>query len=109
MAAAFADADLVICRAGAMTVAELAAAGIAAILVPFPSAVDDHQTANARFLADQGAAFLVPQARLAPQGLAELLIGITRETLLEMAQKARALGKPGAARLVAEQCLAVAA
>ncbi len=109
MATALAEADLVICRSGAMTVAELAAAGIAAILVPFPRAVDDHQTANARFLADRGAAILIPQAQLAAPGLAQLLIGFTREKLLEMAHKARALGKPDATRLVAEQCMAAAA
>jgi len=66
MAAAYAEADLVVCRAGATTVAEIAVAGVASILVPFPHAVDDHQTVNARFLADAGAAVLAPQASSAP-------------------------------------------
>jgi UDP-N-acetylglucosamine--N-acetylmuramyl-(pentapeptide) pyrophosphoryl-undecaprenol N-acetylglucosamine transferase len=108
MAARYAQADVVVCRAGAMTVAELAAAGIAGILVPFPYAVDDHQTANARFLVAQGAALLLPQAELSPQRLAELLGGLDRPRLLDMAQKARALGKPGAARRVAERCMELA-
>jgi UDP-N-acetylglucosamine--N-acetylmuramyl-(pentapeptide) pyrophosphoryl-undecaprenol N-acetylglucosamine transferase len=109
MAQAFADADLVICRAGAMTIAELSAVGIASILVPFPQAVDDHQTVNAKFLADQGAAMLLPQAELAPRRLADLLLGFTRATLLDMARKARALGKPDATQLVAEHCMAAVA
>lgn len=108
MAARYAQADIVVCRAGAMTVAELAAAGIPGILVPFPYAVDDHQTANARFLVAQGAALLLPQAELSPQRLAELLGGLDRPRLLDMAQKARALGKPRAARLVAERCMELA-
>jgi UDP-N-acetylglucosamine--N-acetylmuramyl-(pentapeptide) pyrophosphoryl-undecaprenol N-acetylglucosamine transferase len=108
MAGAYAEADVVICRAGATTVAELAAAGIAAVLIPFPHAVDDHQTANARFLADAGGGVLLPQAELAPRRLAELLRGFTRESLLAMARKARALGKPDAARAVAQVCMAAA-
>jgi len=108
MAARYAQADVVVCRAGAMTVAELAAAGVPGILVPFPYAVDDHQTANARFLVAQGAALLLPQAELSPQRLAELLDGLDRARLLDMAQRARALGKPGAARLVAERCMELA-
>ncbi len=105
MAAALAEADCVICRAGALTVAEVAAAGVAAIFVPFPFAVDNHQTANARFLADRGAALLVPQPQLTPQGLAETLANLTRETLLDMARRARALAKPDAARAVADACI----
>lgn len=108
MAARYADCDLVICRAGALTVAELAAAGVASILVPFPYAVDDHQTSNAKFLSDQGAAVLLPQNELTPQGLAQLLTGLTREKLLAMAVKARALAKPDATRLVAEACMEMA-
>jgi UDP-N-acetylglucosamine--N-acetylmuramyl-(pentapeptide) pyrophosphoryl-undecaprenol N-acetylglucosamine transferase len=108
MAARYAAADLVICRAGATTVAELAAAGVASVLVPYPYAVDDHQTANARFLADQGAALLVPQASLTAERLAELLRSLDRGRLLDMARKARALGKPGAARDVAERCVQLA-
>jgi len=108
MAARYAQADVVVCRAGAMTVAELAVAGLPGILIPFPYAVDDHQSANARFLAEQGAALLLPQAELTPQRLAELLGGLDRPRLLEMAQKARALGKPDAARVVAERCMELA-
>ena len=109
MASAYAVADVVICRAGALTVSELAAAGIASVLVPFPAAVDDHQTFNARYLADQSAAVLLPQAELTPRKLADLLLGFTRDKLLEMASRARALGKPDAAKIVAERCMAVAA
>ena len=108
MAARYAEADIVICRAGATTVAELAAAGVASVLVPYPYAVDDHQTANARFLSEQGAALLVPQASLTPERLAELLRSLDRGRLLDMARKARALGKPGAAREVAERCVQLA-
>ena len=104
----YAEADLVICRAGAMTVSELAAAGVPGVLVPFPHAVDDHQTANARFLSDRGAAVLLPQADLSPEGLAALLRTLDRASLLAMAQKARALGKPDATRVVAEHCVAMA-
>ena len=109
MAAAYAEADVVICRAGATTVAELAAAGVAAVLIPFPQAVDDHQTANARFLADAGAGVLMPQNELGPRRLADLLLGFTRERLLAMAARARALGKPDAASAVARICMAAAA
>jgi UDP-N-acetylglucosamine--N-acetylmuramyl-(pentapeptide) pyrophosphoryl-undecaprenol N-acetylglucosamine transferase len=109
MARRYAEADLVICRAGAMTVAELSAGGVASVLVPYPHAVDDHQTANARFLADQGAAVLLPQSELTPQRLAQLLRSLERPRLAEMARKARALGKPDAARVVAERCMELAA
>jgi UDP-N-acetylglucosamine--N-acetylmuramyl-(pentapeptide) pyrophosphoryl-undecaprenol N-acetylglucosamine transferase len=109
MAHAYADADLVICRAGALTVAELAAAGVPSVLVPFPHAVDDHQTTNARFLSEQSAAVLVPQSQLNPRGLADVLLGFTREKLLDMARRARSLGKPDATRVVAERCMALAA
>lgn len=108
MARAYADADLVICRAGATTVAELAAAGVAAILVPFPFAVDDHQTTNARYLADAGAGVLVQQRDLAPDALAGMLREFSRERLLAMATKARALGKPDATRAVADVCMELA-
>jgi UDP-N-acetylglucosamine--N-acetylmuramyl-(pentapeptide) pyrophosphoryl-undecaprenol N-acetylglucosamine transferase len=101
----YADCDLVICRAGALTIAELTAAGIASILVPFPYAVDDHQTSNAKFLSDKDAAVLLPQNELTPQGLAQLLMEFTREKLLEMAMKARELARPAATRLVAEACM----
>ena len=97
-------ADVVICRAGALTVAELAAAGVASILVPFPFAVDDHQSGNARFLSERGAAILLPQNEMAPQKLAELLRGMSRERALEMAQAARAVAQPAAAQRVADVC-----
>lgn len=109
MARRYAEADLVVCRAGAVTVAELSAGGMASILVPFPHAVDDHQTANARFLADRGAAILIPQGDLSAQKLAEVVRSLDRERLLEMARNARALGKPDAARVVAERCRSLGA
>ena len=109
MARRYAEADLVICRAGAVTVAELSAGGMASILVPFPHAVDDHQTANARFLADAGAALLIQQRDLTPEGLADVIRRLDRPKLLEMAKKARALGKPDAARVVAQRCMELAA
>ena len=108
MARRYAEADLVICRAGAVTIAELSAGGMASILVPFPHAVDDHQTANARFLADRGAAVLLQQRDLTPQKLAQMIQGLDRGSLLDMARKARALGKPDAARVVAERCMSIA-
>jgi len=108
MAARYAAADLVICRAGALTIAELAAAGVASVLVPLPHAVDDHQTGNARFLSEAGAAILLPQAELTPEKLAGLLRELTRGKLAAMAGKARALAKPEATRAVAEVCMEVA-
>jgi UDP-N-acetylglucosamine--N-acetylmuramyl-(pentapeptide) pyrophosphoryl-undecaprenol N-acetylglucosamine transferase len=108
MARRYAEADLVICRAGAMTVSELSAGGLASVLVPFPFAVDDHQTANARFLADRGAAFLLPQKDLTPERLAHLIRSLDRKALAAMAAKARELGKPDAARIVADRCVALA-
>jgi UDP-N-acetylglucosamine--N-acetylmuramyl-(pentapeptide) pyrophosphoryl-undecaprenol N-acetylglucosamine transferase len=108
MARRYAEADLVICRAGAVTIAELSAGGMASVLVPFPHAVDDHQTANARFLAERGAAILLPQTELSAERLAELIGGMDRAKLLEMARAARALGKPEAARVVAERCMELA-
>ena len=108
MARRYAEADLVVCRAGAVTVAELSAGGMASVLVPFPFAVDDHQTANARFLADQGAAILLPQSQVSPQKLAETIRSLDRARLLEMAKKARSLGKPDAARIVAQRCMELA-
>ncbi|HMQ11826.1 MAG TPA: glycosyltransferase, partial [Candidatus Competibacter phosphatis] len=107
MAAAYGWADLVLCRAGALTVAELAAAGIGAILVPFPFAVDDHQTANARFLEQGGAAQMVQQAELSAECLAALLRELLddRQRLLAMAEAARRLAKTEAAEQVARACL----
>jgi UDP-N-acetylglucosamine--N-acetylmuramyl-(pentapeptide) pyrophosphoryl-undecaprenol N-acetylglucosamine transferase len=108
MARRYAEADLVICRAGAVTIAELSAGGMASILVPFPHAVDDHQTANARFLAEKGAAILVPQREMTAEKLASLIGSLDRPKLLDMATKARALGKPDAAALVARRCMEIA-
>lgn len=108
MARALGEADFVICRAGALTVSEVSTVGVAAVFVPLPIAVDDHQTANARFLANSGAAVLLPQPEFTPQRLADLIRGFTRETLLDMAQKARALAKPDAARRVADACVEMA-
>lgn len=107
MAGAYAWADLVICRSGALTVAELAAVGVASILVPFPHAVDDHQTANAKFLVNVGGAFLLPQANLTPDSLA-LIRNYSRGQLLEMAEKARSLAKPDATGDVANICAEIA-
>ena len=105
MAVKYSECDLVICRAGALTVAELSSAGIASILVPFPYAVDDHQTYNAKFLSSHGAAVLLPENELTPDGLANLLLELTRERLLEMAIKARELATLNATRIVAEECM----
>jgi UDP-N-acetylglucosamine--N-acetylmuramyl-(pentapeptide) pyrophosphoryl-undecaprenol N-acetylglucosamine transferase len=104
MAGCYANADVVICRAGALTVAELAAAGVASILVPFPFAVDDHQTHNARFLSERDAAVLLPQTELSAEKLAQLLRDLTREKLLAMAQRARGVAKADAAQRVADVC-----
>ncbi len=109
MAGMYGWADLVICRAGALTIAELAAAGVASVLVPFPHAVDDHQTWNARYLSEQGAAIQIQQPDLSAAGLAALIGSMTREGLLAMAMKARALGKPDATASVAAICKEVAA
>ena len=103
MAGAYEWADLVICRSGALTVAELAAAGAASVLVPFPHAVDDHQTGNARFLVEAGAALLLPQNELNPEAIARLR-ELSRGQLLEMAEKARSLAKPEATAEVATIC-----
>lgn len=108
MARALGEADFVICRAGALTVSEVSSVGVAAVFVPLPIAVDDHQTANARFLANSGAAVLMPQPEFTPQRLADLIRGFTRDTLLDMGQKARALAKPDAARRVADACVEMA-
>jgi UDP-N-acetylglucosamine--N-acetylmuramyl-(pentapeptide) pyrophosphoryl-undecaprenol N-acetylglucosamine transferase len=108
MTSAYANADLVICRAGAMTVAEISAVGVAAFFVPFPYAVDDHQTTNAAFLADNGAALVVQQRDLSAETLAEWLRSQTRETLAEMAERSRSLAKPDATEQVAQICATVA-
>ncbi|HEY9145688.1 MAG TPA: undecaprenyldiphospho-muramoylpentapeptide beta-N-acetylglucosaminyltransferase [Thiobacillus sp.] len=108
MAAAYRDCDFAICRAGAMTVAELACAGVPAVLVPFPFAVDDHQTGNAEFLADAGAAWLIQQKDLSAEKLATLIGGLDRAALAAMSAKVRALAKPDATRQVADICEALA-
>jgi UDP-N-acetylglucosamine--N-acetylmuramyl-(pentapeptide) pyrophosphoryl-undecaprenol N-acetylglucosamine transferase len=108
MARHYGNADLVICRAGALTVAELAAAGVASILIPFPFAVDDHQTRNAEFLSRHGAAVLLPQSELNAEKLAGLLQELNREKLLAMAQQARGLAKSDAAAAVAAICAGAA-
>jgi UDP-N-acetylglucosamine--N-acetylmuramyl-(pentapeptide) pyrophosphoryl-undecaprenol N-acetylglucosamine transferase len=111
MAEAYSWADLVVCRAGALTVAELAVAGVASVLVPFPHAVDDHQTANARYLSRAGAAVLVPEHELSAQHLSLVLSSLLddRDRLRVMAQRARQQGRPQASVRVAELCLEMAA
>ncbi|AUT69612.1 MULTISPECIES: undecaprenyldiphospho-muramoylpentapeptide beta-N-acetylglucosaminyltransferase [Paraburkholderia] len=108
MTSAYANADLVICRSGAMTVAEIAAVGVAAFFVPFPYAVDDHQTTNAAFLADHGAALLVQQRDLSVDNLADWLRSQTRASLADMAERSRSLAKPDATEQVAQICATVA-
>lgn len=108
MAASYQWADLVICRSGALTISEIAAAGVASLLVPFPYAVDDHQTANAQYLANEGAAYLVQQKDLSKEKLAEIINSLDKKTILDMACKARELSINNAAEVVAEQCLQLA-
>ena len=110
MAEAYAWADLVICRAGALTVAELSAAGLPAIFVPFPAAVDDHQTANARPLADAGAAMVIQQSDLCDESLAGLLRSwlASRSELLAKAIKARSMATTDALDRITAHCLAAA-
>jgi UDP-N-acetylglucosamine--N-acetylmuramyl-(pentapeptide) pyrophosphoryl-undecaprenol N-acetylglucosamine transferase len=103
-AQAFADADWVICRAGASTVTEIAAVGAAALFVPFPSAVDDHQTHNARFLVDQGAGWLIPQNQLTPALLADMLQKTERSELVSRGLEAKKLQKLRAADAVVAAC-----
>ena len=104
MARAYTEADLVICRAGATTVTEIAAIGAAALFVPFPHAVDDHQTNNARFLVDQGAGYLIQQCDLTPEKLAEMLQKTERSALVEVAQKAKSLQKLDATERIVAAC-----
>ena len=108
MAKNYAWADLVVCRSGALTISEIAAVGVASLLVPFPYAVDDHQTANAAYLADEGAAFLVQQNDLSSAKLAELLMSLNQKKLLTMAVRARQLSINNAAEVVADECLQLA-
>lgn len=106
MAAAYRSADLVVSRSGALTIAELSAAGVGAILVPFPYAVDDHQTRNARYLCDGGAACLLPQHQLDPDRLARLLSELLgdEDRCRAMAVAARRLALPEATARVADIC-----
>jgi UDP-N-acetylglucosamine--N-acetylmuramyl-(pentapeptide) pyrophosphoryl-undecaprenol N-acetylglucosamine transferase len=108
MAAMYTWADIVICRAGALTIAELSAAGVASILVPFPFAVDDHQTSNAHYLAAEDAAILIPQTELTIEKVVQVLQNLSREQCLAMAIKAHQLGKPHATMDVAKICEAIA-
>ncbi len=110
MAEAYEWADLIICRAGALTIAEVAAAGLASILVPYPYAVDDHQSANAAYLADNDAAILMPQTKFTKKSASEILQSLLsdRERLLDMSIKARALAKPTATAEVAAICAQLA-
>ena len=107
MPAAYQWADAAVCRAGAMTVAELAAAGLPALLVPFPHAVDDHQTANGQFMVEAGAALMLQDAALSPESLAKVLMTWLedRAGLLDTGRRARALARPDAAASVAQHCL----
>jgi UDP-N-acetylglucosamine--N-acetylmuramyl-(pentapeptide) pyrophosphoryl-undecaprenol N-acetylglucosamine transferase len=109
MASAYAWADVVICRAGALTIAELAAAGLPAVLVPFPGAVDDHQTRNAEYLVRAGAATLIAQSELSAERLAAEVsrVQADRSLVVERARRARSLARPRAAEELAERCLAL--
>lgn len=110
MSEAYGWADLVICRAGALTVSELSAAGVASVLVPFPAATDDHQTRNAEFLVNAGAAVLLPEAALSAERLADELSVLCsgRGRLLAMAECARALARPQATQALADACVQLA-
>ena len=103
-ASAFAAADIIVCRAGASTVTEIAAVGAAAIFVPFPSAVDDHQTTNAQFLVGAGGGWLVQQSDLTPEGLAKMLLNSERTALVDIAEKAKNMQKINATREVVAAC-----
>jgi len=109
MAEAYAWADIILCRAGALTLAEICAVGIASILVPFPFAVDDHQTANAKFLSDNQCAVLLPEAELEENKLADILTGFfnTRERLVQMARAAKQLARVNATREVGDICMEI--
>ncbi len=109
MAQRLADCDVIVCRAGAVTVSELCAAGVASVLVPLIVSTTSHQRDNAQWLAGQGAAIHLPQSELSPRKLADLLASLTREALLSMASKARALARPHAAARVADQIERLAA
>ena len=110
MAEAYGWADLVVCRAGALTVSELAAAGVGAVLVPFAAATDDHQTFNAAFLVNEGAAVMIAERELDAERLATELSRLFegRDRLLAMAERARALARPDATRQLADACVQLA-
>lgn len=108
MATQLAWSDLVVCRAGATTLAELAAVGVGSLLIPFPFAIDDHQTHNAQALAARSAAIVVPQAELSVERLLQILRDLDRQRLLAMACAARSLGRPDAAQRVADECERIA-
>ena len=108
-ASAFAAADIIVCRAGASTVTEIAAVGAAAVFVPFPFAVDDHQTTNARFLVNAGGGWLVQQSDLTPEGLAKMLLNSERTALVDIAEKAKNMQKINATREVVAACEELAA
>jgi UDP-N-acetylglucosamine--N-acetylmuramyl-(pentapeptide) pyrophosphoryl-undecaprenol N-acetylglucosamine transferase len=108
MARRYAWCDLLVCRSGAVTVAEIAAAGVASILFPLPWYVVDEQTANARFLSERGAGITLEQLETKPEQLAEVLLGLDRTRLAQIARNARALGKPDATRRCAELCMELA-
>ena len=103
-ARAFADADLIVCRAGASTVTEIAAVGAAAVFVPFPFAVDDHQTTNAKFLVEAGGGWLIQQRDLTPEWLAHLIQNTTRAELVEKALAAKQMQKTSATQEVVKAC-----
>ena len=107
IAARYADADLVLCRGGAITVAELAAVGLAAIIVPLPGAIADEQSANAQFLVAAGAALAIPERKLTPEALATQLASLDRPKLLAMGVAARKVARAGAADRVADVCVAL--
>ena len=98
----YADADLVICRAGAITVSELTAAGVASVLVPLVASTTSHQRDNAQWMAQQNAAIHLPQTELTPERLATLLQSLTREECRKMAEAARAIGRPAASEAIAK-------
>lgn len=108
MAEMYAWADVVICRSGALTIAELACVGVASVLVPFPYAVDDHQTYNAKYLSDAGAAKLIQQTELSVEAATDILNHLTRDICLQMAIKAKQLAKPDATSVVAKICMETA-
>jgi UDP-N-acetylglucosamine--N-acetylmuramyl-(pentapeptide) pyrophosphoryl-undecaprenol N-acetylglucosamine transferase len=107
MAARYAEADVILCRGGAITVSELTAVGLGSMIVPLPGAIADEQNANAQVLVDAGAAFRIPERELTPEALATRLQSFTRGTLLAMASAARRLARPDAAGRVADACIAL--